>query len=64
MLYIGFEAFGEVMKPHQLNPIQQPQQQRSQQQKLISGDLDASLASLAGSLAVNNGPPGMSKQYV
>lgn len=57
----GFEGFGEVMKPTQLGQVQsQPQRP---QQKLISNDLDASLASLAGSLSVN-GPAGMPKQGI
>ena len=59
VLNLGFEGFGEVMKPTQLGQVQsQPQRP---QQKLISNDLDASLASLAGSLSVN-GPAGMPKQ--
>ena len=56
-LLLGFDAFGDVMKP------QGGVQQTGSNGKLIQGDLDSSLASLAGNLNMN-GAGYQVKKYV
>jgi len=45
---LGFDAFGDILQPASQTPAT-----TTGSQKLIQGDLDSSLASLAGNLSIN-----------
>ena len=48
--FVGFDGFGEVMAPANQNRQQVPQPKK--EEKLIKGDIDASMALLAGNLNI------------
>lgn len=50
MYFTGFDGFGEVMAPAGQNKQQVPQPKK--EEKLIKGDIDASMALLAGNLNI------------
>lgn len=62
-MWTGFDAFGDVMQPSALGGQQQQQQyggmasKQAAPNKVLTGDLDSSLASLAMNLNINKSQP-------
>ena len=62
---VGFDAFGDLLKPQSntkgpsLASMQSPSKQ-ADAKPIVKGDLDSSLANLAGNLAIN-GPASATK---
>ncbi|XP_067676624.1 phosphatidylinositol-binding clathrin assembly protein LAP-like isoform X3 [Haliotis asinina] len=48
----GFDAFGEVLQPHNKPNQSDSNQKKTDSTKLLAGDLDSSLSSLAGNLHI------------
>ncbi|XP_067676627.1 phosphatidylinositol-binding clathrin assembly protein LAP-like isoform X6 [Haliotis asinina] len=51
-LETGFDAFGEVLQPHNKPNQSDSNQKKTDSTKLLAGDLDSSLSSLAGNLHI------------
>lgn len=52
MVVVGFDAFGEVLQPHNKPNQVDSNQKKTDSTKLLAGDLDSSLSTLAGNLHI------------